>query len=555
MRTPHGHPGDPVIRRLEEQRLRLQLVASALSQPLDARGVAVAVLEAACNVLGASQGWVALVTADGSALELLQVLGFSEAAVADWWRVPLTMPVPMTDAVVTGRAIYHTSAAARAAEYPFLTGTRPGSPETQASAVIPFVFEGRGTGVLSVAFPEQREFDHDERWFLESLAAQAAQAIERARLFDELREREARLQSALEASGTGTWDWDLATGTLLWSDEVFRLHGLAVTDRPPDIAAWLAMVEEDDRGRIEATIRMCFEQGGTYDAEFRIRRPDGQVCWLHSMGRTAAGPDGRPARLQGTTFDVTARRRAEEDLARQVEAEREAARLRDAFTSVVSHELRTPITTIYGGTRVLARRWRDMEPETRDGILADVVDEADRLYRLVEDLLVLTHVERGGLDIGDEPLHLGRIVQRVVASERPRWSGVEVVCEVPANLPSVAGEEAYVEQVLRNLLDNAAKYGGDGTTVLVQTEAVGHDVVLRVLDEGPGVDEAEASRLFELFYRAPSTATIVSGAGIGLFVCRQLVEAMGGTIHAERRHEQGSAFIVTLPRYEDDGAA
>jgi two-component system sensor histidine kinase KdpD len=164
-------------------------------------------------------------------------------------------------------------------------------------------------------------------------------------------------------------------------------------------------------------------------------------------------------------------------------------------------------------------------------------------------------VERGALDIGDEPLHLGRIVERVVASERPRWSDVEVVFEVPADLPSVAGEETYVEQVLRNLLDNAAKYGGTGTTVLVQTEAVGHDVVLRVLDEGPGVDEAEAPRLFELFYRAPSTAALVAGAGIGLFVCRQLVEAMGGTIRAERRREQGSAFIVTLPRYEDDGAA
>jgi PAS domain S-box-containing protein len=552
--TPHGHPGDPYLRRLEEQRLRLQLVSAALSQPLDESGVAVAVLEAARNVLGAAEGWVALVAADGMSLELLQTVGHSEAAVRPWLHVPLDAPVPMAQAVATGAAIYHASAEARHREFPALDPEAAVPSETEASAVVPFVFEGRGSGVLSVSFPERRELDHDERWFLESLAAQASQAIERARLFRELREREARLQSALEASGTGTWDWDLATGTLTWSDEVFRLHALPVNGRPPSPADWLAMVETDDRDWLESTIRACLEGSGTYDAEFRIRRADGRVRWLHSMGRTAAGQDGRPARLLGTTLDVTERREAEEDQARQVEAEREEARARDAFIGVVSHELRTPITTIYGGTRVLARRWRELEPDTRDEILADVVDEADRLYRLVEDLLVLTRVERGRLEIGDEPLHLGRIVERVVASEQPRWDSVEVVCEVPADLPSVAGEETYVEHVLRNLLDNAAKYGGGGATVRVEMAAVGPDVVLRVLDEGSGVDEEDEARLFEPFYRAPSTAATVPGAGIGLFVCRQLVEAMGGTIRAERRPEQGAAFIVTLPRYEDDGA-
>lgn len=553
-RTPHGSAGDPALSRLEEQRLRLQLVATALSQPLDAHDVAVAVLEAAGNVLGAAHGWLALASTDGTFLELLEAVGLDDPLVAERWRVPLAASMPMADAIRSGRALYHSSDAARAAELPLLAAARPGAPETQAAAIVPLVFEGRGIGILGIAFPEQHDFDGDERWFLETLAAHASQAIQRARLFDELREREAGLQSALEASGTGTWDWDLASDVLIWSQEIFRLHGLPVDGNPPSPAEWLTMVVEDDRTRIEAMVRQCLEEGGTYDTEFRVRHPDGRVRWLHSVGRTAAGPDGRPARLLGTTLDITERREEEEERTRQVEAEREAARLRDAFTGVVSHELRTPITTIYGGARVLARRWRDMEPETRDDILADVAGEADRLYRLVEDLLVVTRVERGTLDIGDVPVHLGRIVERVVASERPNWGDVQLVCEVPADLPSVAGEEAYVEQVLRNLLDNAAKYGGAGTTVVVQTEAVGPDVVLRVLDEGPGIDEAEAARLFEIFYRAPSTAAATSGAGIGLFVCRQLVEAMGGTIHAQRRSEQGSAFIVTLPRFADDGA-
>jgi signal transduction histidine kinase len=193
-----------------------------------------------------------------------------------------------------------------------------------------------------------------------------------------------------------------------------------------------------------------------------------------------------------------------------------------------------------------------MEDAARDDILRDVVEESDRLYRLVEDLLVLTRVERGTLDIGDEPVHVGRLLERVVASERPRWPEVELITRVAPALPTAAGEDTYLEQVLRNLLGNAAKYGGSGSTVTVEADADERHVLLRVLDEGPGIDEDEAGRLFDLFYRSPATAGSVAGAGIGLFVCRQLVGAMGGTIEARRRHGGGAAFVVALPRYRDD---
>ena len=193
-----------------------------------------------------------------------------------------------------------------------------------------------------------------------------------------------------------------------------------------------------------------------------------------------------------------------------------------------------------------------MEPAARDDILRDIVEESDRLYRLVEDLLVLTRVERGTLDTSDEPVHLGRLLERVVASERARWPEVRFETRVPPGLPSAAGEDTYLEQVLRNLLGNAAKYGGTESVVTVSADADDAWVTLRVEDQGPGIDEDELDQLFELFYRSPRTAATASGAGIGLFVCRQLVAAMGGSITAERRPEGGAAFVVALPRYLDD---
>jgi len=574
--TPDPGAGDPlpdlrdqppatggILERLADQRVRLQIVAAALAQPLDPREVASQVIQAACGVLNAPQGWVGVVSDDGTALEIIETVGYPEALVSPWRRIPLETRVPATDAVRLRQSIFHASAVERQAEYPVLArvagvgpdpdGSAAGS-DPDASAVAPLVFQGRSIGALALSFQQPRVLGADERWFLESLAAQAAQGLERARLFAEVQERDERLRFALEASGTGTWDWDLRTDRLTWSSEVFRLHGLPLGTIAPGTDAWLRMVDVEDRALVLAAIEACLDDGGTYDVEFRVHRPDGELRWLHSVGRPAPAAEGRATRLLGTMRDITDRRLAEEERDHVLAAEREAARLRDAFTGVVSHELRTPITTIFVGTRLLARRWRDMEPETRDGILTDVVEEADRLYRLVEDLLVITRVERGTVDSGDEPVHLGRVAQRVTASEQPRWPGVVFTAVVPPDLPSVAGEETYVEQIVRNLLGNAAKYGGAGSTVTVVAEADRTDVFLRVLDDGPGIDAEDAERLFDLFYRSPSTAARVTGAGIGLFVCRQLVTAMGGHIRAERRAEGGSAFVVSLPRYADDHA-
>jgi len=563
VRRPGAEPGADarapatggILERLADQRIRLQIVAAALAHPLDPGEVASHVIQAACGVLDAPQGWLGVVSEDGTALEIIESIGYPRELVRRWLHIPLELRVPATDAVRLRQSFFHTSAAERQAEYPVLATLGGGNPDPEGSAVAPLVFQGRSIGVLALSFHEPRVLDADERWFLESLAAQASQGLERARLFAEVQERDERLRFALEASGTGTWDWDLRTDRLTWSPEVYRLHGLAQGTAAPGIDAWLEMVDFEDRAMVLTAIESCLDDGGTYDTEFRIHRPDGELRWLHSVGRPAPGAEGRATRLLGTTRDITDRRLAEEERDRVLAAEREAARLRDAFTGVVSHELRTPITTIFGGTRVLARRWRDMEPETRDGILADVVEEADRLYRLVEDLLVITRVERATLDIGDEPVHLGHVTQRVIASEQPRWPGVTFTVVVPPGLPSVAGEDTYVEQILRNLLGNAAKYGGVGSTVSVVAEADRTDVFLRVLDQGPGIDDGDAERLFDLFYRSPSTAASVTGAGIGLFVCRQLVTAMGGQIRAERRPEGGSEFVVSLPRYADDDAA
>ena len=155
---------------------------------------------------------------------------------------------------------------------------------------------------------------------------------------------------------------------------------------------------------------------------------------------------------------------AREELARLVETERRASELRDAFNGIISHELRTPITAIYGGAKLLARRDRELDAETRRELIADLEGETDRLYRLVEDLLVLSRSERGAIERVDDPVVVQRVVERVVRSEQQRWPGVTFVAETSARA-TARGDDTYVEQVMRNLLSNAAKYSPAGSTV------------------------------------------------------------------------------------------
>jgi two-component system sensor histidine kinase KdpD len=171
----------------------------------------------------------------------------------------------------------------------------------------------------------------------------------------------------------------------------------------------------------------------------------------------------------------------------------------------------------------------------------------------VEDLLVMTRVERGGVEIGDEPVLIQRILPAVSRSEEARWPGLHVVLELPERLPAVRGESTYVEQVVRNLVGNAAKYAGIESPVTITADGSDTAVCVRVLDRGPGIAADESDQLFELFYRGASSHR-AGGAGIGLFVCRALIDAMGGRIWARPRPDGGAEFGFSLPVVDPDVA-
>lgn len=232
---------------------------------------------------------------------------------------------------------------------------------------------------------------------------------------------------------------------------------------------------------------------------------------------------------------------------RDVTQERAADDAREAFVGVLSHELRTPVTTIVGMARLLGRTAIERDEHTRHDLIDDIAFEAERLDRLIEDLLVLSRAEKGQLVMDAEPVLLRHVIREAIAAEAGRFPLVTFVADVP-NLPPVSADRTYVGQIVRNLLSNAGKYGPDNACeVRVTAAREGDDIVVQVLDAGPGFPAGDRERMFDLFFRARSDARIRPGAGIGLYVSRALVTAMGGRIWATERDEGGSAFAFTLP--------
>ncbi len=288
------------------------------------------------------------------------------------------------------------------------------------------------------------------------------------------------------------------------------------------------------------------EDGAAYEA--LIVRIQARARWeTDLLSATRALEEERTAsrrladELSATAADLTARY-AEEQRNRE---------FRDAFIGVISHELRTPITTIYGMSHILRQRLDTMDPQVVADHLGDIEAEADRLRRLTEDLLVLSRAESRRLVLGADPIIIARLVRSAVDGERLRSPAHTFTVEVSPKLPLVLGEDVYIEQVVRNFLNNAAKYSPSGTTIRVTVAAEDDGAAVRVTDEGPGLKEQDPDQLFELFYRAPDAIHAASGAGIGLFVCRELIQAMDGRIWAAAAASGGAEFGFWLPTAAD----
>ena len=224
----------------------------------------------------------------------------------------------------------------------------------------------------------------------------------------------------------------------------------------------------------------------------------------------------------------------------------ETESLRSALLSSVSHDLRTPLVSIIGAATSLLQSDTALGPKGRKAMAETIRDEGDRLNRYVQNLLDMTRLGYGGLKIKAEPVDLRELVGRSVHRLEHALSGHHIDLDLPADLPEVAGDAVLLEQVVANVLDNAAKYAPAGSAIRIGGTAAAGWVKLAISDEGLGIPPEDRERIFDMFYRARAGDTQPAGTGLGLTICKGIVEAHGGRVEISYATDDGTGTCITL---------
>jgi PAS domain S-box-containing protein len=298
-------------------------------------------------------------------------------------------------------------------------------------------------------------------------------------------------------------------------------------DRDPDRLRWDAFLHDP---------------AAEYDVETRYILRDGSTIWGHvTAARIPMGEDEMT--IAKTVEDVTDRVVAINALREREQRLREALAVKEEFLGMVSHELRTPLTVILGLANVVARNGSSHEQVQRT--VLEIRESAEHLASLLESMLVLARVGEEPPEL--EPILLDRVALRAIERHREVFPKRKITLTVQTETPLVDGHEPWIVQVISNMLGNAEKYtpARGGIAVIVDTD--GSDVSLRVLDEGRGIAEEDKPHIFEAFFRAAHAVKESGGLGLGLAVCKRLIDLQGGEVWADTRKEGGAEFGFSLP--------
>ena len=513
-------------RELAERRARIlegsQAISLEVTAPALAPDAAGRILDVALEALGAATGAIAQLDGGGMTLRTVAMRGYPPRVVEEYATIPLDAELPFARVARTRSAEWLDGPDERRAAMPPQVAAE--LTDVGGAALLPLESGGRAYGVIAIGLRPGRTITPDDRAFIGLVARKIGQALHRAYLEEAQaaavraeRERAAQLRAVVDTI----------------EDGIAVISGGDILVRNATLRGIVGEVDTvDDLARTMGLLRPDLEVAdGVREAE--LVRPGGERRSLElrvypvDPGTGAASPE---------TLLVV----------RDVTDERAALAVRDAFVGMLSHELRTPVTVIIGSAGVLARRLP--AGDTALELVEDIAAESDRMNRLIDDLLVLSQSDAGPA-VQPEPVLVHHLVNRVVAATADRHPDADLDVDAPAGLPPAAGDATLVEQVVRNLVGNALKYGGPRPVVRVSAREVDGAIEVVVEDQGPGVPEHERDAIFDIFFRSRSTAARAGGAGIGLFVCRRLVEAMGGRIWVASGSTGGARFTFTIPTY------
>jgi PAS domain S-box-containing protein len=364
-----------------------------------------------------------------------------------------------------------------------------------------------------------------------------------------LRESEERLQLAMDAGEHGFWDWDLDSDEIFFSPRYYTMLGYEPGELPMVKATWVDLMHPEDRETVLPEIEEHVANAEPYARDFRMRCKDGSWRWISGRGKVyEQDQDGVPHRAVGVYVDITERKEAEEALRRVMKELERSNRELEQFAYVASHDLQEPLRMVASYTQLLGRRYAGQLDDDADDFIAYAVDGANRMQRLINDLLSYSRVTTRGQPFA--PTDCNAVLAQVRANldAAIRESGALVTHD---DLPTVMADQSQMVQLFQNLIGNAIKFRkpDEPPRVHVSAEESAAGWRFSVRDNGIGIDPRYHEQIFLIFERLHGRGEY-PGTGIGLATCQRIVERHGGRIWVASEEGRGAVFQFTVSSYQ-----
>jgi PAS domain S-box-containing protein len=368
-----------------------------------------------------------------------------------------------------------------------------------------------------------------------------------------VRENEERLRMAMAVARIGAWEWHLRTGRMEWSSDPEALFGFPSGAFGPELRTIDVIHPADKAARQEAVAAAL--DSGSYEAEYRLVRPDESIVWITERGRIVPDGDGIPERMVGISRDITSDKDAVQEREQLLQRAREArdeaerqGRLKDEFLATLSHELRTPMNAILGWLSILesGKPLRDVY-----AALAVIRRNADLQARLIEDLLDMNRLLSGNFQLELGKVDVGGLLKTTIQGLQPAADakGVQLIASIDSSLGDITADARRLQQVLWNLVHNGIKFTPAMGRVEIHISHERDRLRVAVQDTGCGIGPDFLPHVFERFRQEDASPTRgASGLGLGLSIAKHLVELHGGTIQASSAGAgSGATFAVEIP--------
>jgi len=357
----------------------------------------------------------------------------------------------------------------------------------------------------------------------------------------------------------GTWDWNINTGEVYWSERVGHLFGYGENVPKTKYEAFFDSVHPEDKELINQAIDDCINEGKSYQVEHRILTPSGNIRWLSGKGNVIRDNLGKPSHLMGIVQDITLNKLAETKMKIAIDTAEKNSLAKSKFLASMSHELRTPMNAILGFTQLLEMDKKSTLTLRQTQNISEISNASEHLLKLIDQLLNMSEIESGKINLSIGKVDVALVISECLSMLHPLIKKMKINLELSFEETLIEKNELIglklfvradlvrLKQIFINLLSNACKYNEVGGLVRILLAIEGDQIRVGIIDTGKGMSKYDQARVFEPFERLGAEQSDIEGTGIGLVITKQLVELMGGDLNFNSQTDQGSEFYFTLP--------